>query len=856
MNSFRRKIVVLWSLMCLFAVASTAFGQNFGDDLFSGFGNDLKGASGESKATLTATLSPVKGGDVSSLQAGDEVMLSLRLDMAADAYTYSQSRSFGGATVIGMTEISGLEPLADSFTADRKPKVQFEDVLGQEVEKFPHEVTWSLRFRLTGAVPVDQVYVAGELKFQVCDASSCTPLTESFDVVIEAGDPLTTPPADEATMTGGSTSTDTPPLEYAYVVTPTRANGSKPDPLTLQFEMQPVDAQPGDTVTVAVTMSLEDGWHTFGLMPHEQQISNPTELMLDEIVNLRPLTEEFEPTHPPETLKQDFDDITEHVHHGTVTWTQKFEVVEQGGYGIAGEIEYQICNTSCMPLKAVPFSLGSLQEPQTIATASPIASSFVTPPKQAEAPAAQPLEAVSEPPRLVASNPLDFEFETKPQSGSLLGYLISAFFGGLILNIMPCVLPVLAIKIMSFVQQAGESRGRVLLLNICYSLGVLGVFLVLATLAVTLKMGWGGLFQKPEFNLAMTAIVFVMGLSMLGVFEIPIPGMVGSAGGQHREGLLGAFMTGIFATLLATPCSGPLMTTTLAWSVKQTAPIVYLVWGVMGLGMASPYLMVGMFPNTIRFLPRPGMWMVRFKEFSGFALLIAAIWLMTSLEQEVLIATLIMLLSLAFALWMIGTLYDHASSNSRKIFVRALAMVVLVIGGTFGWSKYQAGVELADARREAAKELLAGATREVPADVASEPSEDDHELPWQPFSGERLAELLREGKPVLVDFTANWCAICKTNEKLALNTPNTSQFVRKHGIVTLYADYTREDAEIKQWLDKFNSISVPLTVIFPANDPQHPIILDGPFSEASLLSHLEKAVTSDVVIRTSMESGL
>ncbi|MCA9112388.1 MAG: hypothetical protein KDA52_20705, partial [Planctomycetaceae bacterium] len=260
MNSFRRKIVVLWSLMCLFAVASTAFGQNFGDDLFSGFGNDLKGASGESKATLTATLSPVKGGDVSSLQAGDEVMLSLRLDMAADAYTYSQSRSFGGATVIGMTEISGLEPLADSFTANRKPKVQFEDVLGQEVEKFPHEVTWSLRFRLTGAVPADQVYVAGELKFQVCDASSCTPLTESFDVVIEAGDPLTTSSADEATMTGGSTSTDTPPLEYAYVVTPTRANGNKPDPLTLQFEMQPVDAQPGDTVTVAVTMSLEDGW--------------------------------------------------------------------------------------------------------------------------------------------------------------------------------------------------------------------------------------------------------------------------------------------------------------------------------------------------------------------------------------------------------------------------------------------------------------------------------------------------------------------------------------------------------------------------------------------------------------------
>ncbi len=824
----QRSVILTGAVFTL--CVTTAFAQNQNDELFSGLGQDLASSSQESKATLTATLAPVTGGDASSLTARAEVLLSLRLDMPAGAYTYSQNRSFGGATTFTVTEISGLEPLGEQFIADRKPKVKFEELFQQDVEKFADTVTWSRRFRLTGAVPADQAYVAGEIKFQVCDASSCTPLTESFDVAIEAGDALAaTPPLAETPSTSAS------PLRDAYVVQPTRTQANKPDPLTLQFEMQPADAQPGETVTVAVTLALEEGWHTFDLKPHATQISNPTSLELTATPNLRPLGDAFVSTHPPESLKQDFDDITESVHHGIVTWTRNFEVIEPGDYGVAGEIEYQICKTSCMPLKSVAFSLGIAQQADDITAASATTTSFI--PKSQSS--------------MVANDPLDFEFETPEQSGSLLGYLISAFFGGLILNIMPCVLPVLAIKIMSFVQQAGENRSRVLLLNICYSLGVLGVFLVLATLAVTLKMGWGGLFQKPEFNLAMIAIVFAMGLSMLGVFEIPIPGMVGSASGHHREGLPGAFMTGIFATLLATPCSGPLMTPTLAWSVKQAPSVVFLVWGVMGLGMASPYLMVGLFPNTIRFLPKPGMWMVRFKEFSGFALLIAAVWLMTSLEQEVLIATLIMLLALAFALWMIGTLYGHSSPASRKMSVRALALLVLIAGGMYGWSQYEMGIQLADARRNAAKELLAN-TKSTDAETV--PSDGGHELPWQPFSGERLTELLREGKPVLVDFTADWCLICKTNEKVALNTQNTSQFVKKHGITPLYADYTREDAEIKQWLEKFNSISVPLTVIFPADDPQHPIIVDGLFSEAELISHLQKAVTSDVVLQTSMDT--
>ncbi|MCA9078533.1 MAG: thioredoxin family protein [Planctomycetaceae bacterium] len=784
----------LISASVLLLAVSTTYGQNLGDDLFPGFSTEFSDGAEQSKATLTATLSPVAGEDASSLSAGDEVVLSLKLDISPGGYTYSTSRKFAGATTIVVTEISGLEPLGEEFTADHNPKVQFEESFGQEIEKFTGNVTWSRRFKLTGEVPADRAYVAGELNFQVCDASSCTPMTESFDTVIAAGKTLTESP--EATKTTS--------LEYGYLVRPTRTNANTPDPLTLQFEMQPTDAQPGDTVTVAVTMSLEDDWHTFGLIPHEQQISNPTELFLDELTNLRPVTEEFEPTHPPETIEQEIEDssITEHVHHDTVTWTQTFEVIEPGPYGVAGEIEYQICKTSCMPPKAVPFALGSLQVPGHIAAASTITSSNIT--------LEQSAEELADAPVVEADDAVDDESANETKEAGLAWYLLLAFGGGLILNVMPCVLPVLAIKLMSFVQQAGESRGRVLLLNICYSLGVIGVFLVLATLAVTLKMGWGGLFQKPEFNLVMIAIVFTMGLSMLGVFEIPIPGMVGSAGGQHREGLMGAFITGIFATLLATPCSGPFMGSALAWSVKQSAPVVFLVWGVMGLGMASPYLMVGIFPSSIRLLPKPGMWMVRFKEFSGFALMGATIWIIYSLKAEAILPTLIFLLGLAIAVWMIGTLYDYSSTSQKKMAVRGSALVILLLISGFAWDQY----------RSANRPTL-----------------------WEPFSGARVAELRKEGRPILIDFTATWCAICQTNKKYALKTEPTTEFLKEHNVAALVADYTHPDPEIKEWLDRYDSISLPLYLIFPPEPNADPVVFDGLVTQARIIDKLNEALS-------------
>jgi thiol:disulfide interchange protein len=250
------------------------------------------------------------------------------------------------------------------------------------------------------------------------------------------------------------------------------------------------------------------------------------------------------------------------------------------------------------------------------------------------------------------------------------------------------------------------------------------VFLILATLAAALEVGWGELFRHSGFNVAMACVVFAMGLALLGVFEIPIPGMIGSAaGGAQQEGPFGAFCTGILATLLATPCSGPFLGVTLFWSISQPAIVTYAVFTTMGLGMAFPYLALGMFPKAIKLLPRPGNWMVRLKEFAGFVLMGTVIFIVYFIDRAYTIPTLVMLLGIALGLWMIGNLYDINSHIRHKMLVRvtALALTATICGA--GW-------------------------------VLTKPRE--HELPWAPFSESKLTALLAKRQTVLIDFTADW----------------------------------------------------------------------------------------------------
>ncbi len=736
-------------------------------------------------------------------KAGEIAVLSITAKLPRDYYIYSTKAGWSGATRIRLVGIDGLEPVgADEFTADRQPKVVFEKDLGKkglDVEKFFDEVTWQRRFRI---VKPELAVAAIELRGQYCTSAG-----------------------------GGQCVLIAPPYQ-AFV---SLATGN-----------------PGPFANVeSITPSV------------------PAEGMV---------VEGFQPSVPP-TIEQTFDGKEQRTHYGEVTWSKRYVVspgVEPDRFGVAGTIRYMACQEqNCLIPKTLKFAVGYvadvpakkgdplvvaphplsqvLSAPKSAGGTDPVGISVALVPADAKPgdqvtlsitmkidapfhsfaldnkntgipttltdvniegltplmvkPAAEPALAGVEVWNLPLNPQDEFAGTTLPL------FLFYAFIGGMILNVMPCVLPVIAIKVLSFVQQAGESRGRILALNLVYALGVLSVFLTLAALAVlpSEALGWGELFQKPEFNLVMACLVFALGLSLLGVFEIPVPGMVGSAAGHQQEGLLGAFLTGIFATILATPCSGPFLGATLAWSVGQTPAITFLVWGVMGLGMAFPYILFGLFPAAIKWLPKPGAWMVRFKEFSGFVLLGSVVFIISSLNEKYTIPTLVMLIGVALGLWMIGSLYDHRSKSSHKYAVRVAA---LALAGAISFFGYRMTTSSSDA----------------------------HHLKWEAFSESKLNSLVAERKTVLIDFTADWCLTCKTVEKLSLNRAGTHEMVTKHGIVPLMADYTEFSPELKRWLDRFDSKSIPLTVIFPANDPSRPILLRDFYTQSALLKKLEQAV--------------
>ena len=675
MSRLKFPVLLLWVFLTTHAVSAVAQespGLLF--DLLGGKGPD--NASGD--IAVKFTLEP------QDAQPGDTVTLKIALSFPPDSHTYSQDKEFSGRTRIRLEKVTGVEALGSGFVPDHQPEVKDDPILGQFVEVYEEPVTWSRRFRIN-ASDLSEVLIEGDIQFQICNAINCLPQSENFALRLAAAPQ----PVYEVRSPG--------PLE-------------KKKPVQWTITLSPDSAGVGETVTLTLAARIDAGYHLFGLDQDRKNLGLPTRIVASTRQGLKPVDAEFRQNRDSEKHLEDDNGrkIEQRYHHNEVSFLRDYVVTETGadGYGIAGQARFQFCDAnSCTPAK-VEFSLGHVGNSQA---------------------AAEPPQARTKSDGKTQT--LFKNLEIREPGGvandaSLGTYLLYAFLGGLILNVMPCVLPVIAIKVLSFVQQAGEDRSRILLLNLAYSAGVILVFLGLASMTVSFKWGWGGLFERSEFSICITAFVFVMALSLLGVFEIPIPGFVGNAAGtQQQEGPTGAFLTGIFATILATPCTGPFMGTALAWSVKQDALSVYLVWGTMGLGMATPYLMFGLFPGAVRYLPKPGNWMVTFKQICGFILLGTVVFLLYGLSDKYVVPTLTLLLGLGLGLWMIGNLYDLSSPRSWRMQMRVLALLVTATISGLAW--YLA---------------TAGST-----------------LRWQPYSTDKLTtELIEEQNIVLVDFTADW----------------------------------------------------------------------------------------------------
>lgn len=531
-----------------------------------------------------------------------------------------------------------------------------------------------------------------------------------------------------------------------------------------------------------VTAKIKPGWHIYSIT-QDARGPIPTKIQLQPSGAYR-LAGAFQAAPPPEKKTEKvFGDVVVESHYDTVVWHAPLELargIDPAAVKIEGVLFAQPCNAdSCLPEQKYPFTAVLGPGVRLTALATPKAASEAT---------VAPVSAAS-----------------------LAAALLMGFAGGLILNIMPCVLPVIGLKLFAFIEQSGHSRRQAFLLNVWFSLGLLSVFVVLGTLAVIWGFGWGQLFSYKGFNITLAAVVFVMGLSFLGIWEIPIPGFVGGRSANalmQKEGVAGAFAKGVLTTLLATPCSAPFLGTALVFTVAQPPAIIYAVFVAIGLGMASPYLLIGAFPELIRFLPRPGAWMDTFKQIMGFVLMGTVVFLLTFIEKPYVVPTVGLLFGLWAACWWIARTPLTADLGAKlRAWAGGIAFAGLVWIVMFGgW--FQSG---------------------------------DEGLAWQPFRQKSFDEFVAAEHTVMVDFTADWCLTCKTLEAFVLSTPEVRRTVEANKVVPLKADWTHGDPEVTQMLEALGSKQVPVLAIFPAGKADQPIVLRGGYTKQTVLDALASA---------------
>lgn len=408
--------------------------------------------------------------------------------------------------------------------------------------------------------------------------------------------------------------------------------------------------------------------------------------------------------------------------------------------------------------------------------------------------------------------------------------LLFGFLGGMILNLMPCVLPVISLKIFGFIRQAGDEPRRIMLHGLSFSAGIFLWFLGLGALIAILKAAgaevtWAFQFQNPMFILVIAAVVFVFALNLMGVFELTLPGRAVGAMSDAgaREGYSGSFFQGIFATLLATPCTGPFLGTALGFAFAQPAIVIFAMFGSVALGMAAPYLLLSARPGWMRFLPKPGVWMEKLKQFMAFPLFATLIWLFSILGGQKGLAGVIwgasFLLALGLAVWIYGAFCGPMSKPGG----RAAALVVAILC-VLGGSWFFVGQGFAKAG---------------PPEQSGVAQSDG--IDWQPFSQALVDDLIAEGKPVFIDFTADWCITCKFNERTAINTPAVRAEIERQGIVPVMADWTNSNPEITAALREFGRVGVPFYVLYPAGRADEPITLPELLTERMVIDAFQKA---------------
>lgn len=416
--------------------------------------------------------------------------------------------------------------------------------------------------------------------------------------------------------------------------------------------------------------------------------------------------------------------------------------------------------------------------------------------------------------------------------GGILLALMLAFIGGMILNLMPCVLPVISLKIFSFVKMAGQNRALTIKHGLVFAAGVLASFWVLAGMLLALKIyghsvGWGFQLQEPLFVAFLACLLMVLSLGLFGVFEAG--NLITSTAGKIQGGMQASsnhefrnsFLSGILATLLATPCTGPFLGSVLGFAVTAPAVDGFLIFTAIGLGMAAPYLVLSIWPSLLRFLPKPGAWMNTFKEVMGFLMLATVLWLTWVYGAQTGSLSVLLLLGsfflLAIGCWIYGKWGTpiHSKRSRYTSYPFSIACIAL--------ATYLV--------------IFSTSTSFIALNQSME-NEQVSEKDWEPFSLERIAALQKEGKPVLIDFTAKWCLICQLNH-MVLSSTQVENKLSDLGVVKMKADWTTNDPAITEELRKHGRNSVPLYLFYNGDPKNPPKILPQVLTADILSEHLK-----------------
>ncbi len=396
--------------------------------------------------------------------------------------------------------------------------------------------------------------------------------------------------------------------------------------------------------------------------------------------------------------------------------------------------------------------------------------------------------------------------EIAPQGEGFGGFakaILFAILGGIILNLMPCVFPVLSMKALSLVHLKGESNKTAQIHGLAYMAGVILSFVVIAGILIAIKaagaqVGWGFQLQNPAVTLALTYLFFTLGLNLAGFFDVAISLSHAGDSLTRRHGLEGSFFTGVLATLVATPCTAPFMAGALGYALTQPPYIALLIFVFLGFGLSLPYLVLSFVPTTRHWLPRPGLWMEQFRQFLSFPMFLAACWLLWVLSQQInhmgQFAAILGMLAIAFAIWAFKTRPKNIGGKAIFLTLSALAMAFMV--STFFV------IHLEDS---------------VSASGTKYSKEDKN---WDDFTRIKLDDALKGDAPVFVNMTAAWCITCKVNEKVALSVEDTKTLFKTMGITYLKGDWTNQNPEITNFLEEYGRSGVPLYVYYAPRDKQ------------------------------------